>query len=637
MTPVTDPAILSQLDGGTSAQPKPVSDPALLAQLNGPANQDPAFMASRTKQMRGATGGDSTAGFVGGNANIGLANMGGMPVDFIHNLMNLGIAGVGMGRESAGPARAAAGQKPLAPPDLLPPPVGGSQWIQGKMGDAGLIPPSATPQSPGGEYAAKAIQMGVGGAIPMSRAASIPQVLKQIPAAATSGVTAQAAKDIGGPEWEGVGAMAPGARGIMKPPTAGETATAGRQAERFQTAKGMGIPIPPREMKADPRQQSQQDAINQELRQPPGTEISPKTLQAYRNAHADNYNAVTKDPALKNGVVFNKKFQTDIQQIGDELSKPGKDLPETFKGTKGVIKLLGEYGYAGGLPPNMAGQVPPRKPMPADVAMRAIRKLRDDASTNFRGEKPEQLELARVQVKLSQAIEDAIESNLKNPDTIKNFRESRVAMAKSHAIEDSLDPKTRQFDAGRLSKLYTEGSPLTGNLKGLAEVSGEFPGAMSVPKDTDMFSKRMSPFGVTHPGAVVAHGAAKLMDPITTSRPYQEMFVNPANKASPEQLRMLRYLLGAEGATQSGQIPAPPDSRGGSGSGGGGGGWEERGGLDTRVTSGSGGIPAPPQSNPNVTAGRAAQTDKQRAELIKMLLARGIPAAQAQAMAQEKR
>lgn len=52
--------------------------------------------------------------------------------------------------------------------------------------------------------------------------------------------------------------------------------------------------------------------------------------------------------------------------------------------------------------------------------------------------------------------------------------------------------------------------------------------------------------------------------------------------------------------------------------------WQERGGLQTQVTSGAGGMPQQPYSSPNVTAGRAAQTLDQIRQLAKMLEARGI-------------
>ena len=59
-------------------------------------------------------------------------------------------------------------------------------------------------------------------------------------------------------------------------------------------------------------------------------------------------------------------------------------------------------------------------------------------------------------------------------------------------------------------------------------------------------------------------------------------------------------------------------------------------GPDTVVRSGAAGAPAAPVNNPNVTAGRAAQTPQQIEQLAQMLAARGIPLEQARAMAMQK-
>jgi hypothetical protein len=539
----------------------------------GPANQDPEFMDGRAQKLKGASGGDSAVGFIGGNLNLGMAGLAGMPVDFTRNLINLGIAGYGTAKGAMG------GQ----PPDLIPnSSPGGGEWMQQQMRKVpGAVPPSATPQSPGGEYAAAALQMAPAGMVGQGGKnigqAAVKAARGMVPAA-VSGVTSKGASDAFGPEYAGPGAMLPSAKGIAKPPTVSERATAGRTNENFAKAKEMGIPVPPREMKADPRQQSIQDVVNRELGQPPGTEISPKTLQAYRNSYVGDYTAAFKSPALEKGVMPNKRFQDEIKKMGDEISAPRKDMPETFKGMEGVIKLLKEYGYspsskaksyAGIEVKDVPGIQREGKPIKPDNAMRAIKKFRADANANFTSDKPEKVELARVQRKLANSLEQLVEDNLQDyakrfgpqrpklTEETEKFRTARTNMAKSHDVEDSLDPTTRQVSAQRASRLFSGGRPMTGELKNLAEVGGQFPGATKTPAESDLFSKKMSPFGVTHPGAVAAHAGTKMLDPITMSKPYQSMFVDPANKPTPEQLRRLRYFLGGQAATQ-GQIPQPP-------------------------------------------------------------------------------
>lgn len=478
-------------------------------------------------------GGD--LGFVGGNLSKGVAALAGLPVDTTRNIANLGIAAYGFGTGRGGAA-----------PEPLQGGVGSSDWIQGLMRRGGMIPPSAEPTSKAGEYGAAALQMAPGAFA--GRPTNLPMAVRAGSAAALGGLTGQAAADIGGEEWRGIGAMAPGAR-KMQPKSAGETAAIQRQGEAFGKAKEMGIPIPPRAMKIDKPQLAIQDQINAELRQPPGTEISPKTLQTYRNEHWKNYEALINAPELKGGILPNAKFRDSIREIATETNAASGQFPKTFESMKGVTKLLSDYQQGA--------------PMEPKIIVRAIKKLRSDATTNLQSDKPEQLELGRAQRKIAGSLETLIEDNLaKTPNKalLGAYREARTAIAKSHDVESSLDPVTRQVSGEKLSALMTEGRPLSGRLGKLAEVSGQFPSAMREPSEESMFAKRMSPYGMTHPGAVGAHLATRWHDmpSITNRAPYQSLFVDPRNRLSTEQERAMRYVMGAMGSNRQQDIPPVP-------------------------------------------------------------------------------
>ena len=542
----------TQPPGDAGAQPAPVAP-------NGaqPVQPPPPLSAvtGRTQVPRPRQTEDSTTGFITGNLNKGVAGLAGLPVDTIANVLNLGIAGYGYasGNEMD---RARYGFKP--PPSLIEAPVGGSEWIQNLMRRGNMITPAAEPESPGGRYAAAALQ-----ALPSAALGrpSLPQAPRAAGATSMSGMTGELAADIGGVEWRGVGSMAPGGRGLAKPPSVGEQATKARQGEAFAKAKDMGIPVPPRDLKPDKPQQKIQDRINEELGQPAGTPIDPKPLQNYRNAHWGDYEAVIKSPALAKGVQPTKAFQAEIQAIGMELEAARQSLPQTFKGMQPVLKLLGEYGY-GALPQGTKATVPPRQqPIPPDVAVQAIKKLRADASANLSAhDKPEKIQLGMTQRRIAGSLENLIEENLTrtgDQGLMATFRQARTAIAKSHDVEASLDPVTRKVDASRLSKLQTEGRPLSGGMADLAEVGGAFPGATKAPKGDDYFTRRVTPMAVMHPQAMGAHWLSRLSDPITTSAPYQKFVVDPRSHLSPEQQQMLYYLSAARSSNQR-DIPAPP-------------------------------------------------------------------------------
>ena len=494
----------------------------------------------------------SATDFIAGNLNKGVAAVVGLPVDTAQNIYNLGKAAVGV----------ATGRPQDFP--LVEGTPGGSQSIENLLSRVGMIRPGAEPTSKLGEYGARALQFIPGalagggkfsGRIPSPPTSAIgraTQPLKDIAthaapralAGAASGLTTQAATDIGGPEYAPIGAMLPGAR--TNAPGAGERATRARMSERFGNMKDIGIPIPPREMKVDPKQQKIQNAITKQMGMPEGTEIEPKTLEANRTAlYKEGYESLMSDPALKAGIRPNKQFADVIRQIGEETRGAQRSLPETFKNTQGVMRLLSDY---------VKGE-----PLMPKVAIRAIKKLRADATTNLASDKPEQVELGQSQRKIAVALEDLIESNLpEGSESLQRFRQARTSIAQSHDVQAALDPVTRRIDPTKLSALQTQGRPLSGTLRTLAEGTGQFPGAVKPPKSEELFSKKMSPYGAVHPGAVAAHGVTKFHDPLTTSRIYQSLFVDPANKLTDQQALMVRVLLSNLAANQA-QIPQPPE------------------------------------------------------------------------------
>jgi len=540
----TDEQVLSQVKAYSGAGAAPAAPAA-------PQGGDPSKAATGRAQVpaprRDPTDDRGETSFITGNLNKGIAGLAGLPVDTARNVGNLGIAayGVGTGRGGDAPAPMQGG-------------FGSSQWFEDRLRGSGMIGPGADPQSGLGRYAASALQMMPSAALGRP---SIPQVPRALGAAVSSGLGAEAARDIGGDEYAGVGAMLPGAM-KMQPKAPGVRATEGRQAAAFGKAREMGIPVPPSALKPDKAQQAVQDTGNKALRQPEGTEFTPATLQAYRNAHYADYEAVMKSPALAKGVIPTPRFQSEIQAIGNEIESARASLPETFKGMRPVIKLLSEYGYAQ-MPQGVQGggiNVPPRaQPIPPEVAMRAIKKLRNDASANFASDKPEKVELARVQKRLAWSIETMIEENLArtgDQGLMAKYKEARTSIAKSHDYEAAMEPGGK-INAAKLAAMQNEGAPLSGGTRDIAQVAGAFPGAVQAPKADEMFTKRVSPMAITHPPAVAAHQVPRILDRMQMN-PVGQAMIDPRGRLTPQQQQILRIIMGAQQANKGGEIPTPP-------------------------------------------------------------------------------
>jgi hypothetical protein len=175
-------------------------------------------------QWMSSAKGDPTAADRGqaalGGVNRGIAGIAGLPVDTAENLINLGIAGVGT-------AATAIGRPDLAP-NLIQGSVGGSRSIADAMQRAGIGTTNPRPDD------AASRLLHTGGVI--AGGSMVPGARPMPTAAAAAG--GAIAGEVLGPEWTGVGAMAPAA--AQQAVGAARQAIASRTAPNVQTFKEAG-------------------------------------------------------------------------------------------------------------------------------------------------------------------------------------------------------------------------------------------------------------------------------------------------------------------------------------------------------------------------------------------------------------
>ena len=157
----------------------------------------------------------------------------------------------------------------------------------------------------------------------------------------TSGIGAQAGADIAPEGYEQAasiaGSMLPGGPKMLRPPPAGEAATAARKAQRFEQAQEMGIPVPPREMKPDKAQQKIQNAINKELGFPEGTELTSQALRDYRAAHYNQaWKPLETEPALGGTFKSTGVFKRSVRDI----AKQDRELRSEFDVKRLLTRLV---------------------------------------------------------------------------------------------------------------------------------------------------------------------------------------------------------------------------------------------------------------------------------------------------------
>lgn len=108
-----------------------------------------------------------------------------------------------------------------------------------------------------------------------------------------------------------------------------------------------------------------------------------------------------------------------------------------------------------------------RSNLPADATLDRISQLRADATDAFRGDNSN---YGRALRSMADALEAQIERNLPaNSPLLANFREARIGLAKTRAVEQMLaDPSTGIISTVKAAALERNGVPLTGELKTLA-------------------------------------------------------------------------------------------------------------------------------------------------------------------------
>jgi hypothetical protein len=153
--------------------------------------------------------------------------------------------------------------------------------------------------------------------------------------------------------------------------------------------------------------------------------------------------------------------------IDDATAKSLDAIASKFTGSK-LKEALG----AGTDIPKIV-QAIKEEPFTGDTAVDAIDLLRGKADVAYRnGDK----ELGKAYKSLSKSIEDLMEKQLSG-DALKNFRDSRQLIAKTHSVEGAFNPATGNVAATKLAAQLTKKKPLSGDLKTIAQFGQAFPKA----------------------------------------------------------------------------------------------------------------------------------------------------------------
>jgi hypothetical protein len=350
-------------------------------------------------------------------ANAGLANFmastAGLPVDATENVLNLGIATVGRlsGRT----------------PELLKDSVGGSEWIKNKLRQT--AEPGLSPDNPStsklGDLAFKMMSRG-----------------GFLPGGVVSAASSIGAEEAGGPQWAGVGALAPQAA-----------------ISAYNAARAPSLA----------RQESENAVRDRTLRegQELGYVVPPSSsgggFVSRRLESIGGKAAVGQEAAVRN------------QKVTNEIVREELGLPKHVAVSE---QTLENYRDRMAAPYREVAAIDQE----AAQALKDLKQARFDANANYkfynRHPDPAVLEKANSFKQRASSLESYLEdiaANASKPQLVDELRHARKMIAKSYDAEQALNIGTGDFNARSLGKALDNGKPLTGGLATAGRFAEAFP------------------------------------------------------------------------------------------------------------------------------------------------------------------
>ena len=276
--------------------------------------------------------------------------------------------------------------------------------------------------------------------------------------------------------------------------------------------------------------------------------ITAEAMQGVRKeAFERGYTPVAKAGAIETDRVFQKALDDVVADYqGAARSFPGAVRNDVFERVDSLRTGVMDTGDA----------------------LKMTQILRDEASKAYAaGDKA----LGKATRKASDAIEDQIERALdaagkEGKELLKNFREARKLMAKSHSVERALVAEGGVVNSKVLGAMLQRGKPLSDELKTIGAFANNFKDVAGVPQSgwanpitaldafgaAGMAGMGAGPFSVALPAARVAARSAVLSKPMQGSPKYGPGLLQSLPPQALEELekRGLMGLLGSAYAAQ---------------------------------------------------------------------------------------
>ena len=203
------------------------------------------------------------------------------------------------------------------------------------------------------------------------------------------------------------------------------------------------------------------DIAREDMGLPKNTPLNAQAFETARAAHAAPYEKISKLGTL----APDDAVVTQVQKL--KLDPLSTSDPHKVAIVNGVVDRVVNQMDEGLTGENVVGQ---------------IRDFRKDANRTLKNPNasPIDADVAEVKLGIANALENLIENNIRDPKALSEFRAARTAMAKTYDWERATGITTKQVDPLEIAKMAEKGKPLTGALKDVADVAGNFPDIASI-------------------------------------------------------------------------------------------------------------------------------------------------------------
>jgi hypothetical protein len=255
---------------------------------------------------------------------------------------------------------------------------------------------------------------------------------------------------------------------------------------------------------------------------------APLTEETFRTLRNDAFQ-MGYEPIRRAGrITADQQFNAEIAAMTAPINRLSQDFPGAARTLQNSIEeIVDDLG---------------RGAWDADNMIFAIREYRNAASPLLRSQNPADVARGHASRQAATMLEDLIERNLQargQTGMIDQFRTARQIMARSHDVENAVNPGSGNVRARTLGNRLDQGRPLTGELETIARTERAFGGNQMSGHPLQEQTTSATPWslldllfgaGVSNVDPRVAGLALgrPLARELILSQPYQRMFANPS-------------------------------------------------------------------------------------------------------------